>query len=97
MEENIKLLLLKIIEKKNEASYLEQLGYSYSDIAACLSDMISEGYIEADEEYNYVLSDSGYDKLKEMEDDFRRKGVVLLQPFANYRIDKISKYDIFIE
>lgn len=97
MDDKIKLFLLKGIEKHKEISCLEQVGYSYSDIVACLSDLINDGYIDVDEATNYILSDLGYEMMNELEDSFRKKGIVLVEPFAKYRIDKISKYDIFIE
>lgn len=97
MDRKLELLLFKTIEMNKDVSCAEQLGYSYSEIALCFSEMINEGYIDVDKELNYVLSDAGYKYMYDMEEDMRKKGIVSIEPFAKYRIDKMSKYDIFIE
>ena len=97
MDNKLELLLFRTIEKGDEASCVEQVGYCYSDIAFCFSEMINNGYIDVDEEWNYILSDKGYERMNEIEDLYRKKGIILIEPFAKYRIDKMSKYDIFIE
>lgn len=97
MDNKLELLLLKTIDMNKDVSCAEQVGYSYSEIALCFSELINEGYIDVDEDLNYILSDTGYNYMNVIENDVRKKGIVSIEPFAKYRIDKMSKYDIFIE
>lgn len=97
MEERLKLLLLKIIRDNGNIESLEKAGYQYATIAMSYSRLINEKYIEVNKNLEFVLAEKGYKELELLQTMIKKTGKWEIEPFTKYKIDKMNKYDIFIE
>lgn len=97
MNDKLKMLIYKSIESNDNVSNIALTGYSYGEIAECFSNMINEELIEITSEMNYAVSQKGYQDKEETIKKIMKKEGLFLKSFDKYRIEKISKYDIFIE
>lgn len=97
MENRIRLLLLKILKENRNIANLEKAGYQYASIAKEYSRLINEGIIILNDELQFVLSEKGELELKKLEVEIGNNGKWKIEPYVKYKVDKIDKYDIFIE
>lgn len=97
MDDSIRLLLLKIVDDNGNISNLEKAGYQYSEIAHEYSKLINEELIIANSSLQFELSDKGKDELQYIKADKDMRGRWKIEAYGKFRIDKMGKYDIFIE
>lgn len=97
MEKRIKMLLLKYLETDGNIANLEKAGYSYAMIAREYSKLINEELIIPNENLRFVLSEKGLEELDKLISESRDKKEWTIEPYAKYKVDKMSKYDIYIE
>ncbi len=97
MDDKIKLLLLKLLKEDGDISNIEKAGYQYSSIANTYSKLINEKFIIPNENLEFVLTEKGFSELQNLQDKIVSKGKWEIEPFIKFKVDKIDKYDIFIE
>lgn len=97
MDIRIRYLLLKILNENGNIANLEKAGYQYATIAKEYSKLINEGLIIINDKLEFVLSEEGNLALIKLENENKRAGKWKIEPYVKYKVDKIGKYDIFIE
>lgn len=97
MDIRIRYLLLKILNEDGNITNLEKAGYQYAAIAREYSKLINEGFIVANDKLVFVLSEEGSLELIRLENENKRTGKWKIEPYVKYKVDKMDKYDIFIE
>lgn len=97
MEQRLKYMLLKILDSGGNVDSLEKAGYQYAAIANAYSQIINEKLIVPDENFKFVLSEEGYNQMMELSEIINKNGYWKIEPYVEYKINKIGKYDIFIE
>ena len=97
MDIRIRYLLLKILNENGNIANLEKAGYQYATIAKEYSKLINEGLIIINDKLEFVLSEAGNLALIKLENENKRAGKGKIEPYVKYKVDKIGKYDIFIE
>ena len=97
MDNRIRYLLLKILNENGNIANLEKAGYQYAAIAKEYSKLINEGLIIIDAKLEFVLSEKGNLELIKLENEKNRTGKWKIEPYVKYKVDKMDKYDIFIE
>ena len=97
MEDKIRLLLLRYIESEGNIANLEKSGYSYATIAKEYSKLINEELIVANRQLEFELSDKGYIELQKLDLEIKKRGILEIEPFNKYKVQKLDKYDIYIE
>lgn len=97
MDIRIRYLLLKILNENGNIANLEKAGYQYATIAKEYSKLINEGLIIINDKLEFVLSEEGNLALIKLENENKRAGKWKIEPYVKYKVNKIGKYDIFIE
>ena len=97
MDIRIRYLLLKILNENGNIANLEKAGYQYATIAKEYSKLINEGLIIINDKLEFVLSEAGNLALIKLENENKREGKWKIETYVKYKVDKIGKYDIFIE
>ena len=97
MDIRIRYLLLKILNENGNIANLEKAGYQYATIAKEYSKLINEGLIIINDKLEFVLSEAGNLALIKLENENKRAGKWKIEPYVKYKVDKIGKYEIFIE
>ena len=97
MDIRIRYLLLKILNENGNIANLEKAGYQYATIAKEYSKLINEGLIIINDKLEFVLSEAGNLALIKLGNENKRAGKWKIEPYVKYKVDKIGKYDIFIE
>ena len=59
--------------------------------------LLNEGLIVANDKLAFVLSEEGSLELIRLENENKRMGKWKIEPYVKYKVDKMDKYDIFIE
>ena len=95
MEEKFKWLLLKSIKDNSNISNIVRLGYTYAYIAQEYSKLINNGMVVIDGYMNFVLSDSGIEEFNRLNDIMKK--INHIEPLVECRVEKINKFDVFIE
>lgn len=95
MEEKLNWLLLKTINANGNISNIVKLGYTYAFIAQEYSKLINNGMVIIDGNMNFVLSKSGIGEFDRLNDIMKK--INYIEPLVEYRIEKMNKFDIFIE
>ena len=96
MNNRIRLLLLKALHDNADITTLVKAGYQYAEIAEEYSKLINDKMIIIDDNMEFTISDKGECELKRLEDE-RKNGDWKIEPYASYKIDKMSKFDVYIE
>lgn len=97
MEDRLRMLLLKILDDNGNIANLEKAGYQYVTIAKEYSKLINEELVIPDQNLQFVLSEKGNIELERLIEKVNRSGDWKIDAFDKYKIDKLGKYDIFIE
>ena len=97
MNNRIRMLLLKILSENGNIANIEKAGYQYALIASEYSKLINEELIIPNEDLQFVLSDKGNMELERLKLEINKSGNWKIDSFERYKIDKMNKYDIFIE
>lgn len=97
MNDRIKYMLLKILNTNGNIVNIEKAGYQYAQIASAYSEIINEKLVVPNEKLQFVLSQNGKDELKKLAKIINENGKWKIEPFIEYKIEKMDKYDIFIE
>lgn len=96
MNNKLKLILLKLIEQDGNISNIVKLGYQYSEIATCYSELINDNYIVPNESLAFILSKKGIDMKKEIEETLENDAKIKIEPYIEYRITKMDIFDVFL-
>ena len=86
-----------MLNENGNIANLERAGYQYAAIAKEYSKLINEGLITINDKLAFVLSEEGNLELIRLENENKRTGKWKIEPFVKYKVDKMDKYDIFIE
>lgn len=97
MDDRLRFLLLKLLKEDGDISNLEKIGYQYSLIANAYSKLINENLIKPDENLEFVVSRKGINELERLKEKLILEGNWVIEPFIKFKVDKMDKYDIFIE
>ena len=97
MDIRMRYLLLKMLNENGNIANLEKAGYQYAAIAKEYSKLINEGLITINDKLAFVLSEEGNLVLIRLENENKRTGKWKIEPYVKYKVDKMDKYDIFIE
>lgn len=97
MNNRIRMLLLKILSENGNIANIEKAGYQYALIASEYSKLINEELIIPNEDLQFVLSDKGNMELERLKLEINKGGNWKIDSFERCKIDKMNKYDIFIE
>lgn len=97
MDDRIKYMLLKILSKNGNIDDLEKAGYQYAHIANIYSQLINEGLVVPNKKLQFVLSPKGEEEMKYLFNYINKSGQWKIELYSEYKIEKMDKYDIFIE
>lgn len=97
MEKRVRVLLLKYLEMDGDITNVEKFGYSYATIAKEYSRLINEEMIVSDNNCHFILSEKGKRELNRLYTEVYKDKRVIIEPYAKYKIERLGKYDIYIE
>lgn len=97
MDIQLRMLLLKLLNENGNIENLEKAGYSYPFIAKVYSQLINEELIIPNETLHFMLSKKGVVELEMLKEEIIRSGKWKIEPFTKYKVNRMKKYDIFIE
>jgi len=97
MDDRMKYILLKILSEKGNVDGLEKTGYQYAQIARAYSMIINEGLVVPDESMKLHISEKGYEEMLMLRENLCKRGKWKIEPYIEYMVEKMGKYDIFIE
>lgn len=97
MDDRIKYVLLKVLNTNGNIDNIEKAGYQYAQIASAYSEIINENLVVPNEKLEFVLSEKGKVELKRLAEIINKNGNWKIEPYVEYKIEKMGKYDIFIE
>lgn len=97
MDEKIRLLLLNTVAVNGNVASLEKIGYSYPYIAKIYSQLINEELLIPNEDLIFIVSPKGKIEIDRLKKVVHKKKQWIIEPYIQFKVDKIDKYDIFIE
>lgn len=97
MDDRIKYMLLKILSVEGNVDSLEKAGYQYAQIASAYSQIINEKLVVINDKNEFVLSDLGKQEMEKLSNKIKDETIWKIDPYIEYKIEKMNKYDIFIE
>jgi hypothetical protein len=97
MDERLKLMLLKVLDKGGNVDSLEKAGYQYAEIASSYSKIINDELVIPNDDLHFILSDKGKIELEKLGSEINSSGKWKIESYIEYKIEKMNKYDIFIE
>lgn len=97
MDDRIRYMLLKLLSTEGNVDSLEKAGYQYAQIASAYSQIINEQLIIMDERQKFILSDIGLEEMQRLANKIKDEAIWKIEPYVEYKIEKMDKYDIFIE
>jgi hypothetical protein len=96
MDNNIQLLILKIIKFSGDINPLIKMGYEYAQIANLIKNEIDSGHAER-HSGELVITAKGNIKIEELNKGFKRKDAsVWIEPEHESKISRISVDDIYL-
>lgn len=97
MDIELRYLLIKITCAKGDVAALEKMGYTYAKIASVFSELINEDIFKVNDQLEFELTEKGSSYYRAIEAKVLKNKKLYIKPMDDYRIEKKSKYDIFIE
>lgn len=97
MDERLKLMLLKVLDKGGNVDSLEKAGYQYAEIASSYSKIINDELVIPTDDLCFILSHKGKIELEKLGSEINSSGKWKIESYIEYKIQKMNKYDIFIE
>ena len=97
MDDRIKYMLLKVLNVEGNVDALEKAGYQYAQIANAYSQIINDKLVELNSRDKFVLSDLGKQEMEKLANKIKEDATWKIDPYIKYKIEKMDKYDIFIE
>ena len=97
MDDRMKYMLLKILSTEGNVDALEKAGYQYAQIASAYSQIINERLVVIDDNQRFVLSDKGKKEMERLAEKIKNEAIWKIEPYIEYKIEKMDIYDIFIE
>jgi hypothetical protein len=96
MNDNLLLLFLQLIKKNGNVKSLLEHGYDYAQISRNIKLLKNENYIEyLNDSLN--ITTKGENKIRQINNKFNRTGSERwISPQENFKIEKISKNDIYL-
>lgn len=93
MSEYIIFLILDIINKSESIGTIIKLGYSYSETLKMFNELEDMGYVYTNDEIKQGITQTGKNKLLELEKKYRYKEIAKLE---QYQVKKMSLEDIYL-
>ena len=97
MDDRIKYMLLKVLSVEGNVDALEKAGYQYAQLAIAYSCIINDKLVELNSRDKFVLSDLGKQEMEKLANKIKEDATWKIEPYIKYKIEKMDKYDIFIE
>lgn len=97
MDDRMKYMLLKVLSIEGNVDILEKAGYQYAQIANAYAQIINDKLVEVNNKDKFVISDLGKREMERLANKIKNDAAWKIEPYIKYKIEKMDKYDIFIE
>jgi predicted methyltransferase len=96
MQQEIKLLLFKILKNNGNIAELTEYGYQYSQIFSLIKELITDGFVKK-ETNQILLTSKGLEEIEKLNQNLGRKGTnQWIEPENKSKISKIEKDFVFL-